>query len=106
LVNVGFDCHRGGVSNHTFVLALTGGAAVLALWVDRRFPALVPDGLRPLFAHAVVALVLLELIPDSHGSVAFAFVVVFAAALPVFVYCFLVGVWLVRLWQELAGALR
>jgi hypothetical protein len=94
------------MSNQTFVLLLAGGAALLALWVDRRFPSLAPDALQRLFVHAAVALVLLQLIPDSGGSVAFAFVVVFAAALPAFVYCFLVAVWFVRLWQQLAGAVR
>lgn len=87
-----------------FVLALVGGAAVLALWVDTRFPSLAPEGLQWLLVHAGVALALMQLIPDSQGSIAFAYVVVFASALPVFVYCFLVGVWLVRLWQGLAGS--
>ena len=94
------------MSNQMFVIALAGGAALLALWIDRRFPSLAPDGLQRLLVHTAVALGLLQLVPDSGGSVAFAFVVVFAAALPVFVYCFLIAVWLVRLWQGLASALR
>lgn len=94
------------MSNGTFVIALACGAALLAVWLDSRFPALAPAGLHRLIVHAAVALVLMQLVPGTGGSVAFAFVVVFAVALPVFVYGFLVTVWFVRLWHSVAGVPR
>ena len=94
------------MSNATFVPMLVVGAAALALWIHVRFPFLAPNSALRAFVHAGIALGLLELVPDSGGSTAFAFVVVFGGALPGFVYCFLAGIWLVRVMQSLAGVPR
>jgi hypothetical protein len=94
------------MSNGTFTMVLACGAALLALWLDARFPALAPHGLNRLFAHTAVALLLMQIVPGAGGSIAFAFAVVFAVALPVFVYGFLVAIWGVRLLQGVAGAPR
>lgn len=94
------------MTNEVFALALACGAAALALWVHVRAPKLEPGSLRVLALHAVVAFVLMQLIPASGGSVAFAYVVVFAVALPLLVYAFLVAIWFLRLLQNVATSMR
>lgn len=89
-----------------FPMALMCGAAVLALWVNARKPNLAPEGLPRLLLHAGIALALLQLIPSSGNSIAFAFVVVFASLLPVFVYTFLVAIWVIRFGQSAMAAYR
>jgi hypothetical protein len=86
------------MSNGMFAVALAIGAALLAVWIDARFADSAPRTLQRVFAHALAALVLMQLIPGSGNSVLFGFVVVFGAALPAFVYAFLVAIWIMRLW--------
>lgn len=94
------------MSNTVFAAILTCAAAVLALWVDTRFPTLAPKGLQRVIVHAAVAFALLHLIPSSGDSILFGFVVLFAVALPLLLYAFLVGVWAIRLLQGAATSLR
>ena len=94
------------MSNELFGVALACSAAMLALWVHLRAPKLEPATLRALVLHAVLAFGLLQLIPSSSSSVAFAFAVVFAVALPLLVYAFLVGIWFLRLLQSAAASAR
>lgn len=94
------------MSGGTFSMALACGAALLALWVNARRPNLAPQRLSWLLVHAGLALALMQLIPSSGNSVPFAFVVVFAVALPVFVYAFLVSIWVIRLGQDATAAYR
>ena len=42
------------MSNHTFMLAFTVGAGLLALWVHARFPALAPERLPRAMLHALL----------------------------------------------------
>ena len=93
------------MSGGIFSAALLCGAAMLALWVNARKPNLAPEGLSHVLLHAGIALALMKLIPSSGSSIAFAFVVVFAVVVPVFVYAFLVAIWAIRLGQG-AAALR
>ena len=90
------------MSTATFVPLLATCAAALALWIHLRWPSLAPESPLRTFVHAAIALGLLQLVPDSGESVALAFVVVFGAALPAFVYCFLAAIWLVRMMQGAA----
>jgi hypothetical protein len=94
------------MSGGTFAIALACGAALLALWLNARKPSLAPEGLPRLLVHGGIVLVLTHLIPSSGNSVAFAYVVVFAVALPVLVYAFLVAIWLIRFWQGATAAYR
>jgi hypothetical protein len=87
-------------------MVLVCGGALLALWLNARKPELSPEGLPRLLVHAGLALALMQLIPSSGNSVVFAFVVVFAAALPVFVYAFLVAIWVIRFGQAASAAFR
>jgi hypothetical protein len=87
------------MSNGTFALALVVGAAFIALWLDVRAPRLAPKTLQRIALHAVLAWVLIELLPAGGSSVLHTWVVVFAAALPALVYSFLVAIWMIRLCQ-------
>lgn len=93
------------MSNGTFAVSLVVGAAVLALWVNARFPRQ-ELALRKVVVHAIAAFVLLHLIPVSIGSIAAGFLIVFALVLPVLVYMFLTMVWFVRLTQNMLGTYR
>ena len=94
------------MSSGVFAIVLACSAAVLALWVNARRPCLAPDGMPKLLLHAGISLALTQLIPSSGSSVPFAFVIVFAAVLPVLVYSFLVAIWVIRFGQGASAAFR
>ena len=87
---------------HAFVIGLTCGAALLALWIMARYTEFGPRTLIWAAIHAVIACVALRLLPlvldgiRSTGIPAVAYVEVFGAALPLFVYAFLTGGWVGR----------
>ena len=91
------------VSNGVFAVSLVIGAAVLALWVDVRFPLRDLDVQR-IVGHAIGALALLYVIPSSVASPSLGFVLVFALVLPALVYMCLTGVWFIRFTQSSLGS--
>jgi hypothetical protein len=97
---------RGKMSGGTFAIVLVCGAALIALWLNARKPNLAPEGLPKLLIHVGIAMALMRLVPASGGSVAFAYVVVFASLLPVLVYAFLVAIWAIRIGQGAMAAYR
>ena len=86
-----------------FVLALTCGAALLALWILTRFTNFGPRSLVWAIVHVIVACVLLRVVPSELQSTssssfpAARYLTVFGVALPLFVYAFLSGGWVARL---------
>ncbi len=90
------------VSNGAFAVSLVIGAALLALWLDARFPRHELT-LHRIVGHAIGALALLCVIPGNVGSIAVGFLVVFALVLPALVYMSLAAVWFVRLTQSSLG---
>jgi hypothetical protein len=91
------------VSNGAFAVSLVVGAALLALWVDARFP-LRQLRMERVVVHAVVALVLIHLIPASNGTTVVSFTVVFGLVLPALVYLCVSAVWFIRLLQGSLGS--
>jgi hypothetical protein len=92
------------VSNGAFAVSLIIGAALLALWVDTRFPRQELTVYR-IAAHAIAAFALLYVIPGNIAStVVGGFVLVFALMLPALVYMFLTVVWFLRLLQSSLGS--
>jgi hypothetical protein len=95
------------LSPETTTLVFAVGAALLALWVDVRFPKLGPPSL-PLGFVLHVAFVLLVcrvVVPSglavtSGSSAALTLLGLFAIGLPGLVYVFLVAVWTLRLVQN------
>jgi len=84
---------------HAFVLVLTRGAALLALWILARFVDFGPRSIFWVAVHVGTAIVLLRLVPYPVGAIssstipAARYVAVFGFALPMFVYAFLSGGW-------------
>lgn len=97
----------GPLSVHTFVLALTGAAALLAFWILARFANFGPRSVVWAFVHVVLACLVLRLLPfglDAIGGIpvpAIAYVELFGLVLPLFVYAFLSGGWVGRAAMDL-----
>lgn len=91
------------MSVHTFVLALLGGSAALALWILARYVNFGPRTLMWAIIHVVAAITLLQFVSvpldlvNASGVPAARFVCAFGVALPLFVYAFLSGGWVTRL---------
>jgi hypothetical protein len=91
------------LGSQAFVLALTCGAALLALWILARFADFGPRSIVWALVHVILACVLLRLVPSallstiSSNIPATRYLSVFGIALPLFVYAFLSGGWVARL---------
>jgi hypothetical protein len=91
------------VDAHAFVLVLTCGAALLALWVLMRFVNFGPRSLVWAVGHIVIACVILRVVPyaleagNASSVPAARYINVFVLVLPAFVYAFLSGGWVARL---------
>jgi hypothetical protein len=88
-----------------FLVCLAAGAAAVAMWVNVRFPKLMPWSLRRLLVHLVVAFVVVKSVSPAmrwvaeSGVPAAGLTSIFLVAFPVLVYEFLVGAWMIRLAQ-------
>ena len=80
---------------HLFVVALVVGAAVLALWLDTRFPGLAPKSMQNRFLVALAAGIVLAL-PSPPATI----VTVLAVDLPVIGFAFLAMLWLLKILAE------
>lgn len=94
------------LSNGTFVLVLTVGAALLALWLDARLPKLAPLTPKRVILHVAFAFLVLQTISGLAGSLTL-YVALFAVVLPALMYAFLTAVWFIKIAQGmLASGLR
>jgi hypothetical protein len=94
------------MSHATFLCALMVGAALLALWVHARFPALAPDRLGRTMLHAAVAYMVLRFTIDMFDATASTFASIFFLLLPALVYALLSMLWVLRLAQTALGLSR
>jgi hypothetical protein len=83
------------ITPHLFVVALVVGAAVLALWLETRFPGLAPKSMQSRFLAALGAGIVLS-IPSPPATI----VTVLAVDLPLIAFGFLAMLWLLRLLAE------
>jgi len=96
----------------TLVLVLALGAALLALWVDLRFPRLAPTEFRPAIMHVMAALISAQLVMATGltnvltGSVATMVGGLLLLALPMLVYEFLAALWVIKLTQSIFRTYR
>jgi hypothetical protein len=85
-----------------FVFLLAIGGALIALWIDARFPRLAPETLRASFVHAALAFVALAFVPAAIDPMLGAadavvrVVAIFGVVFPVLVYAFLAFTWLAK----------
>ena len=93
------------MSNDTFVLVLTAGAGLLAMWTHARFPGLAPERLGRTIMHAATAFVLLKL-TSTFGESSTTFAVIFLFVLPALVYALLCTIWVLRQAQTALGLSR
>lgn len=90
------------MSNGSFLLVFSLGAAALALWIFVCLPKLGPTSLTRAFAHVAAAMVIGAILKPALAGVAESglplavFVALFAVALPGLTYMFVAGAWLFR----------
>jgi hypothetical protein len=97
---------------HLFVVSVAAGAALLALWLELRYPSLAPDGLIRRFVAVGVGCVVMQLGALGFGWMlalplhpTTAALLALAALLPTMTFGFVTAVWLLRSLQGL-GTLR
>jgi hypothetical protein len=97
---------------HVFVVSVAAGAALLALWLELRYPSLAPEGLiRRLVAVGVGCVVMQLGVVGFERTLALplgsttAALLALAALLPAITFGFVTAVWLLRSLQGL-GTLR
>jgi hypothetical protein len=94
------------MSNGVFVLALTVGAGLLAMWLHARFPALAPERMGRAIVHAACAFVLLKLAAAVGAGSLTVFAAIFLLVLPALVYALLCTLWVLRCAQAALGISR
>jgi hypothetical protein len=100
------------VSVNTFIVCIAVGSGAVALWINVRFPTLMPWGMKKLLLHLVVAFVCVYAVKPGiemilgTGVPAARIIGVFAVAFPALVYNFLVCAWMIRLAQASGGGFR
>jgi len=100
------------LSVQAFVICIAIGSALVALWLNLRFPSLMPWSMRVLLVHLVVALLIVYAVDPAMAFVGASgipwarLVSVFGVAFPILVYEFLVGAWLIRLAQSSGAGFR
>jgi hypothetical protein len=97
----------------SFTVSLLCGAFLLAVWLDTRFEPVRPGSIGRRIVHVAAACVLLQLaafgaglLDPENGGVMRGLVVALVILLPVFVYTFLSGLWVLRTLAEAAFARR
>jgi hypothetical protein len=86
-----------------FLLALVTGAAVVALWIDVRFPRLAPRSIGGRILAVLVAVAVVTVVPVVGGSTTAAYVSLFCGVFPSFVLAFLASLWLLRGLRDFSG---
>ena len=93
------------MSNHIFMVALTVGAGLLAIWTHARFPSLTPEHLPRTMLHAVLAFVVLMAMPHVLDE-SMPLKGIFLVVLPALVYALLGTIWILRQAQIALGVGR
>ena len=96
------------MSIDALVVLMGVGAFLIAFWIDARFPSLAPKSLGRALLHLFAAMASGNvLVPLAFAAVADdptrMFAGVFGVALPVLVYLFLAGIWLIKCGQGMLG---
>jgi hypothetical protein len=87
---------------HNFLLSLGVGSALVAFWFVARFPQKTPANFSRALLHVCAAMLLGAVVPDviavlSNFGYASALAAMFAVLMPVLVYTFLSGAWVLKL---------
>ena len=95
------------MTRHELILSFAVAAGMLALWVDFRFPGLVPECAKRRLGHAIISLAavqfaapgLMQALFSVDESAPFVLFGLFAIFLPALIYSFLSGIWLLRFFR-------
>jgi hypothetical protein len=96
----------------TYVMVFAIGSAIVALWINVRFPSIMPWKMGILLVHLVLALLCVRGVGPGMALIATSgipaprLVSLFAVPFPVLVYNFLVGTWMIRLAQASGAGFR
>lgn len=91
------------MSNGLFVLAVAVGAALLAVWIEVRFPSFGPERFGGTMLHSGIAFVMLKL---SVNGADITLSTTLLLLLPALVYALLCTLWMLRLTQTALGLSR
>jgi hypothetical protein len=96
---------------HSFLIALATGGALIAFWFAVRFPDRAPENLQRLLVHVVIVLAAGWLAPSvTRPLISSGFpttlTALFAVVLPVLIYTFLTGAWVLQLLHETFSRFR
>ena len=100
------------VSREVVVLSFGAGAAVLAVWIDFRFPRLAPTELRRVLLHVIgacgvcIATEMLLMDVAANDAAWRRIGTVFAVDLPVLVYMFIASLWVLKILRGAMSAAR
>jgi hypothetical protein len=99
------------MTTYSFLVTLGLGSAFIGFWVAIRFPDRAPEDFRRALIHVVAALAAGWIAPFFTAKLfplgfAAAMTALFAVLMPVLVYTFLSGAWVVKLAQERIGQHR
>jgi hypothetical protein len=94
-----------------FGIAFAVGAGAIALWVDVRFPKLLPEESRMILLHTLSAFLVLKLVARSVGPLVEAgpvpgLLTLVGIALPGVAYAFLVCIWAIKVFQGARANMR
>jgi hypothetical protein len=101
----GCDRHVIQMTFHNFLLSLGVGSALMAFWFVIRVPDRTPESFPRALLHVCVAMLLGAFVPDliavlSSFGFGMAMASMFAVLLPVLVYTFLSGAWVLKLTHD------
>jgi hypothetical protein len=96
------------VTGGGLLAAFAVGAGLIALWVDGRFPKLMPGNLVRTLIHVGLSIVVVQLVVPTIGRTlpggpVGIMLLLFCIAFPALVYCLLTSVWIIK---TLQGAIR
>jgi ABC-type uncharacterized transport system permease subunit len=94
------------VNTVIFAVCFGLGSAAVAIWAHVRFPGLMPASIRTTLLHVAGTVVAVHLLTplgmhSLTSSPVLALVALFVVAFPALTYSLLVGIWLVKLAQDL-----
>lgn len=99
------------MTTYNFLMTLGVGSAFIGFWMALRFPDRAPKDFQRALIHVVAALAIGTIAPVFTGQLiplgfAAAMTAIFVVLMPVLVYTFLSGAWVVKLAQERLGQHR
>ena len=91
------------MSSSAFVIVLSIGTALLAVWIHARFPKLAPEHVGKTLLHTGLAYALLRMSPGMVESPVMATITIVVLLVPALSYGLLCSIWMLRHVQTAMG---